>query len=353
MKLVSIIIPVYNRSNEIIKCYQSIIHQDYPQIEIIFVNDGSTDNTLEILNTFKDKRVKIINQKNSGPLAARRTGLNQSKGEYICFVDSDDTISSKFITKLVKAIEKDNSNIAISRVGVHYYYPFTKEITLKSKIKPRLINLEQHKEYLPALSPTIIGKLFKKELLNLQTINFKANEDIAIMYPLYIKYQYISVVNDAIYHYHLSKTSQFKEYLLGYSFENLLNTFEPLKYIYDEISKMNKLDEYYYEVEMLFIKNISERIWNIYSCIDDLIYRNKFISVILDYLEYFFPDWDKNIYYQKNFPKGEVSDIFHILKSNNIIKKYQRKKLNISLEEIYDKYKQIENMYNKSINNKR
>lgn len=349
MELVSIIIPVYNRSNEIRKCYNSIIKQDYQNLEIIFVNDGSTDNTLEILNTFKDKRVKIISKKNGGPNSARIVGLKQATGIYVCFIDSDDTIGNKFISKLVKAIKKDNSNIAISRVGVHYYYPFVKQITLKSKIRPKLINLQKNKEYLPALSPTIIGKLFKKEIIDLKQVKFKANEDIAIMYPLYIKSQYISVVNDAIYHYHLAETSQFKEYLLGYSFKNLINTFEPLKYIYDEVNKMNKLDEYYYEIEMLFIKNISERIWNIYSSVDDKIYQYKFISVLLDYLEYFFPDWNNNIYYKYGFTKGEVSDIFHITKANNIIKKYQRKRLYLSLDDIYNKYKQIENMYNKSI----
>lgn len=232
MKLVSIIVPVYNRSNEIINCYNSLISQTYNNIEIIFVDDGSTDNTLEVLNSFNDKRLIVISQKNSGPSEARRRGFRESNGEYISFVDSDDRLDKNFIYKLVKSIEDNNSNIAIGRLGVHYYYPVFKYVTLMVRLKPKLIDLDKKKEYLPALTPGIVGKLFKRDMLKLKKLDFKANEDIAIMYPMYVWCKYISVCNDAIYHYHLAENSQFKEYLLGYSFDNLLNTFEPLRYIY-------------------------------------------------------------------------------------------------------------------------
>ena len=111
---------------------------------------------------------------------------------------------------------------------------------------------------------------------------------------------------------------------------------------------MGKLEEYFYELEMLFIKNISERIWNIMQSVDDKIYRYKFISVILDYLEYYFPDWDKNPYYVGGFRLGEVSDIYHIRIAYEEIKKINRKKLFISLDEVYIRYKEVEKIYEKS-----
>ena len=113
MKKVSIIVPVYNRENDIVLCYQSLYKQTYPNIEIIFVNDGSTDNTLNILNTFD--KVKVITIKNSGPAEARRVGLNNSTGEYISFVDSDDYLDKNFILNLVNTIEETNTNICLGR----------------------------------------------------------------------------------------------------------------------------------------------------------------------------------------------------------------------------------------------
>ena len=345
---VSIIVPVYDREDKIYKCYKSLINQTYKNIEIIFVDDGSSDRTFDILNSFDDDRVLVFSKKNGGPSEARRFGFNKSSGEYICFVDSDDTIDRGFIDKLVKTMNKDGSSIVIGRLGVHYYYPIIKDITLKVRRRISKIDLEKRKEFLPVLTPGIVGKLFKREILDLKKMSFKANEDIAIMYPMYVKARYISICNDCVYHYQLAENSQFKEYLLGYSFNNLLNTFEPLKYIYDEFLKMDKLEDYYYEIEMLFIKNISERIWNIIQCVDDKIYRYKFICVILDYLECFFPDWDSNPYYNMGFNLGEVSDLFHIRRAYTEIRKIKRKKLYISLDEVYKKYRKVEEMYNKS-----
>jgi len=245
-------------------------------------------------------------------------------------------------------MERDGNSIVMSRIGVHHYYPFVKNMILKARRKPDLIDLEKRREYFPALTPGMVGKLFKREILDLKDFKFRANEDIMIMYPLYVKCRYISICNDCIYHNQLAETSQYKEYLLGYSFDNLINTFEPLKYIYDEIEKMGKLEDYFYEIEMLFIKNIFERIWNIIQSVDDKIYRYKFISVILDYLECFFPDWDSNPYFLMGYKLGEITDKFNIKMAYNEISKIKRKKLFIKLEDVYEKYKQIEYMYNKS-----
>ena len=301
-----------------------------------------------MLNSFLDDRVVVVSKKNNGPSDARRVGFNKSHGDYICFVDSDDYIDEDFIYKLVMIMERDGSNIVMGRIGVHHYYPFIKNMTLKSKRKPEIIDLEKRREYLPVLTPGMVGKLFKREILDLKNFKYRANEDIMIMYPLYVKCRYISICNDCIYHNQLAEISQYKEYLLGYSFNNLINTFEPLKYIYDEIEKMGKLEDYFYEIEMLFIKNIFERISNIIQRVDDKIYRYKFISVILDYLECFFPDWDSNPYFLMGYKLGEVIDKFNIKMAYNEICKIKRKKLFIKLEKVYEKYKQIEEMYNKS-----
>ena len=91
---VSVIIPVYNVEQYLSKCLDSVINQTFKNIEIICINDGSTDNSLKILNEYAmaDKRIIVINQENSGVYAARNKGLQIANGKYISFVDSDDWI---------------------------------------------------------------------------------------------------------------------------------------------------------------------------------------------------------------------------------------------------------------------
>lgn len=82
--LISVIIPMYNASRFIKQCVKSILKQTYKNFELLIINDGSTDNSLDICRRFNDQRIKIINQKNTGCEYARLTGIKQSKGEYIC-----------------------------------------------------------------------------------------------------------------------------------------------------------------------------------------------------------------------------------------------------------------------------
>ncbi len=96
---VSIIVPVYNVENYLDRCLDSLINQSFDDIEIICINDGSTDNSLSILKDYekKDARVKIINKDNSGVSDCRNNGINVANGEYIVFVDSDDWIDVNMI----------------------------------------------------------------------------------------------------------------------------------------------------------------------------------------------------------------------------------------------------------------
>lgn len=104
----SIIVPIYNTSNTLNKCLSSILNQSYDNFEIIAVNDGSTDNSFELLKSIKDSRIKIVNQKNMGLSEARNNGVKKSKGDYLLFVDSDDYISKNLLKKLNDTIENED-----------------------------------------------------------------------------------------------------------------------------------------------------------------------------------------------------------------------------------------------------
>lgn len=119
-KLVSIVIPVYNASKFLPSTLNSVLNQNYENLEIILVNDGSTDESLHIMEEFSknDKRIKIINQRNLGVSAARNKGFYNSMGEYISFIDSDDLIESDMISNLVGLLDNSDYDVANCNVEV-------------------------------------------------------------------------------------------------------------------------------------------------------------------------------------------------------------------------------------------
>lgn len=151
---VSIIVPVYNVEQYLERCLDSLTNQTLQNIEIICINDGSTDNSLNILKQYieKDKRIKIINQENRGVSVARNNGIEASQGEYIGFVDSDDYVDLDFFENLYNKAKKEDADIVetkyykfkklknnsqklVKRSGVYMYYNFCLNIYRTQFIK--------------------------------------------------------------------------------------------------------------------------------------------------------------------------------------------------------------------------
>ena len=114
---ISIIVPVYNVEKYLSECLDSIINQSYKNIEIILINDGSTDSSLEICQKYQknDKRIKLISQANKGLSISRNNGMKIATGKYIMFVDSDDIIHSRMIEVLYKEIKNNKCQMAVCK----------------------------------------------------------------------------------------------------------------------------------------------------------------------------------------------------------------------------------------------
>ena len=127
---VSVIVPVYNVEKYLRECLESLVNQTLKEIEIICINDGSEDSSLEILNEYasKDSRFVIINQENCGQSVARNKGLDVAKGEYIGFVDSDDWVDLNFFENLYSEAVKNNSDIAAASIRKVIYDKLDKYI---------------------------------------------------------------------------------------------------------------------------------------------------------------------------------------------------------------------------------
>lgn len=118
--LITVIVPVYNVEKYLCRCVDSILKQTYSNIEVILIDDESPDRCPEICDDYsaKDNRVKVIHQKNAGQSSARNAGLDEAKGEFIAFVDSDDYIDQTFLEKLHKRICEDQSDLAICEYDI-------------------------------------------------------------------------------------------------------------------------------------------------------------------------------------------------------------------------------------------
>lgn len=185
--MISIIIPVYNVEQYLDKCLQSVIHQTYQDIEIILVDDGSSDNSGILCDKWqeKDSRIKVIHKSNGGLSNARNVAIEQANGEYLMFIDSDDIVSNDLCKELFEMLKNNNADISICN-ATHIFddrfdFKNTGEIHCYSR-NEAICQLWYQKSFLPSAW----GKLYKKELFKktkfTEGIIF---EDVDIMHKLF------------------------------------------------------------------------------------------------------------------------------------------------------------------------
>ncbi len=205
MQRISIIIPIYNVENYLNKCLQSISSQTYKNLEILLINDGSTDTSPKIAETFlKDEpRATLINQKNQGLSAARNTGTQKSTGTYLAFVDSDDWLEPTFIEDLHAAITKAKPSISVcgfTEVIAHKTHTITPKTHQTTGEKALTTLLTQQKD----LDIITWNKLYHRDLFARHNIEFpkgKIHEDNLTTYKLYTYAHTVSYIEKPLYNY--------------------------------------------------------------------------------------------------------------------------------------------------------
>lgn len=208
-KLVSIIIPIYNVERYLAQCLNSLLNQTYQNIEILAIDDGSKDSSLELLYKYaaEDHRIHVFTQSNSGPSAARNLGLSKCSGDYITFMDSDDWADSTMIEKLVDAMEKDESDIAICGHLISYTHFKFKVCNSKYQL------LDQKQAIKMILEDKIIknyawGKMYRRTLLPM--LYFPINqiyEDVRSIYKVFLNAERFSLINEPLYYYRMRQGS--------------------------------------------------------------------------------------------------------------------------------------------------
>ncbi len=211
--MVSIIVPVYNAQLYLEKCVDSLVNQTFRDIEIILVNDGSTDKSLSVCEAFqkKDNRIRIMSQENAGQGAARNRGIRAARGEYIMFVDSDDWVDECIIEKLMDSLLDNDADIAVC--NLYRTVKNEEEIAVKYEevFCDGCLDRGRDKNYVFRISSYPVGKLYKTELLKKADFSFPEHffEDVAAIPILFAYAGRISFTGRGFYFYrnHMGSTT--------------------------------------------------------------------------------------------------------------------------------------------------
>lgn len=255
-ELISVIVPVYNVENYIAKCINSLLEQTYSNFEVIVVDDGSTDKSISIVKsmTDKDSRFKIVTKSNGGLSSARNFGVNESKGDYIAFLDSDDYFSSSFLSKMLESKLKYNADITVCQFDL-----VTEEgIILEVRGNYKLNYLTGYQAFLDNLQGISItsgapNKLYSRGIV--EKYPFPEGllyEDRATMYKMFLDSKVVSFVNEPLFHY-LQRPGSIMN-----SFDNkkLDDRFIVFDSILEELSKRKLIQKLGSEIGICFLLNV-------------------------------------------------------------------------------------------------
>lgn len=285
MNKVSIIVPIYNEEENLKKCIDSLLNQTYKELEIILINDGSTDGSKKIIDSYKDSRIIAIHKKNSGISDTRNIGIDKSTGDYIMFVDSDDYLELDCIEKLMKIIAEEKSDI----VMFNYYLETPSK---KIDIKLPKIDAKTLKEDENLLSKIHLGpctKIFKKNLI-------KGNH-----FPLHLKYEDVPVVVEAVIN---AKSISFSpDFLYHYVIKKSGETITRDERIFDIITICTIVEKKLTNIEYVNKTNFFVKVLSYYlknsRYIPNVNLRNEFIDAIYIYLKRIDKNWRKCSYLKK------------------------------------------------------
>ena len=252
MKL-SVIVPVYNTSKYLPKCLDSIINQSLKDIEIIIVNDGSSDNSVEVIkkyqNKYKDKIV-FIDKENGGQGSARNLGIKKAQGDYIGFVDSDDFIEKTMYEEMYESAIDNNSDIVICNISDYYEKDDSKKDVLLGLSKNPSIN-----ESIVKSVPSVVNKIYRKELLKDLDIAFDESiwyEDMPYSMQMIVNAKKISFVEKPFYNYFHRNVSTMHNKNIGKN----LDILKAYDFLIDYLNKEDLYNKYKEEFDFILLKEV-------------------------------------------------------------------------------------------------
>lgn len=279
---VSVIIPIYNAQEFLGEALKSILEQDFSDFEVICVDDGSTDRSIDILKSFKeeDARVRIITENNAGPAAARNKGLSRARGKYIVFLDADDFYERTLLSSLYRLADKESLDIAIASFDVYN----TKHERFESSVEGdrsdlltggRVVSKNNYPDYiLQCATGYVWNKMFRKNFLFENKLSFNTSlkifEDVHFVMSALATATRIAKDDTVLVHHRIyseqSRPKMFKKY-----YTNVPVVYEEIKRflmqrgIYAPISSsfMNLSASRCYKIYNILWKDAKEHFWDL------------------------------------------------------------------------------------------
>ena len=270
---ISVIVPVYNVEKYLPKCLDSILCQTFSNIEIICVNDGSTDNSRKILEEYKNKdsRIIIVDKKNGGLSSARNAGMKVAKGEFFSFIDSDDWIDSSMLEKLYKNITSLDTDISIC--AVHQFDETNQKIddsnpyyTLEyfdSSFDNKSFSYKETKPFIMDVCVMAWNKLYRRSLIDKCKAEFPDGlifEDGPFFFTIFFKTQKVSIVREFLYYYRVNRTGS----IIQKAGKKFIHIIDVAEIMYNKIKDLPDFDDIKY---IFFRKKV-----------EDFIYRFEYLN---------------------------------------------------------------------------
>lgn len=292
--LLSVIVPVFNTEKFLNECLDSIIRQTYENLEIIIVDDGSTDSSGSICELYasRDRRIKVIHQENRGLSAARNSGLNVAQGEYIAFVDSDDFLSLDCYEKSMRHMLLTKADICCYDIYENYInevrkVPHIQDSSLKSPTFRAIDNLE----LLFSFWPLVWAKIYKKTFLKAYKMRFIEGilyEDNPFVLGCWIRNPMVTLLPEHLHYYRLGRPGQ----LSGDQNPRTIDVFKMMGFV-EEDFKLNNLSSKF----LLLIDWSVGNIWWLFKKTPDGKKREFSKQMLFQFIHYYriSDDWSQKL----------------------------------------------------------
>lgn len=350
MEKVSIIVPMFNSEKSVSKLINSLINQTYKNIEIILIDDGSTDQTTKICkNYINDPRIKMYFQEHSGVAAARNQAIQIASGKYMYFCDSDDYLELNMIEQMVNAYQKNHVSLVVSGYYIDVYLktslPYVKKISCSEKLYTSKKELKKAFVYFwkIQLLQTVWNKLYISDIIKNNNIlfqNLDFGEDIIFNRKYLLQISSLYTISSPLYHYIKKENSSLTEKYINnlfeirkkehYEFCNYFDIYGIEKRAYEEYVCTRHINKIFDCVKnfskcdcpLSFNLKINEikKIINdplTKQCLKSFKSENKFSKILVILLKLKSPILLISIFSLANFFKKQIPDLFNLLKKIN------------------------------------
>lgn len=289
----SIVVLVYNLEKYLPRCLDALVNQTLSEIEILCVNDGSTDSAPEIIDEYEKKypdKIKVFHKENGGEFSTRNFGFKKAVGEYITFVDTDDYVEKEWAEKLYRAAKENDADLAVcgfERIDLKTDNVICTDMTAFGNCTK---NIDYKDDFIVFINPAPWNKIYKREIVkDFQFLSLRGFNDTLFLMTVYTKIKKIAFIPDILYHYYLRYDSQ----IHNINIEDVNNLKKYLIEVKQTYIDVQKYEEMKYLLDLMTFIHLGVSVMYRASY-DKSINIKKELKETIKYLDTYFESWRKS-----------------------------------------------------------